>query len=236
MLFASSCSLFRPEQMLRTPADFQFAEANDSLIVYRLIPNDIIEFELYSNKGYELIDLITGQSNIKGANSTYLIEFDGTVKLPIFGRLKISGLTLREAEKLLENKYSEFYKDPFAKLKVTNHRVTIFPGGKGGTAKVLKLENPNTTLFEALAQAGGITDGKAHRVKLIRGNLKNPVVLLLDLSTIEGVKNSNLVLQANDIIYIEPQTKLASRVAEAVAPYLTLFTTILVVANLLGTK
>jgi len=117
-------------------------------------------------------------------------------------------------------------------LKVTNNRVIIFPGGQGGTSTVITLSNTNTTLIEALALAGGISDGKAHKIKLIRGDLHNPKVYLIDLSTIEGMKASNLVLQANDIIYVEPRPKVAQRILENIAPYLTLLSTTLLIYNL----
>jgi polysaccharide export outer membrane protein len=77
--------------------------------------------------------------------------------------------------------------------------------GTGGRGTVVNLKNENTTLIEALATAGGVTEtGKAYKVKLIRGDTRNPQIMLIDLSTVEGLKQSNLLLQANDIIYVEP--------------------------------
>jgi len=133
---------------------------------------------------------------------------------------------------MLEDKYIVYFNKPFVQLKVTNNRVTIFPGGQGSQAVVVNLDNPNTTLFEALAKAGGIQDGKAHRVKLIRGDLKNPQVYLIDLSTIEGMTKANLTLQANDIIYVEPRDKVPQKVIEAITPYLTLLSTFLLIYGL----
>jgi polysaccharide biosynthesis/export protein len=83
-----------------------------------------------------------------------------------------------------------------------------------------------------LALAGGITDGKAHRIKLIRGDPKNPEVYLIDLSTISGMKQSNLVLQANDIIYVEPRPKVAQRILENLTPYLALISATLLIYSL----
>ena len=54
----------------------------------------------------------------------------------------------------------------------------------------------------------------------------------MDLSTIEGVKNANLVLQANDIIYVEPRERVPQRILENVTPYLSLVTTALLVYSL----
>jgi polysaccharide export outer membrane protein len=163
---------------------------------------------------------------------TYRVEFDGTVKLPVLGYTNVAGLTTREAEVMLEEAFTEFYNRPFVQLRVVNNRVIIFPGGRGGTSSVHFLENSNTTLFEALAKSGGIADGKASRVKLIRGDPESPSIYLVDLSTIEGVKNANIVLQANDIIYVEPRERVPQRILENVTPYLSLFTTALLVYSL----
>nr|MBA3704847.1 hypothetical protein [Bacteroidota bacterium] len=109
--------------------------------------------------------------------------------------------------------------------EVINRRVIIFPGS-AGDAKVLPLHNNNTTLLEALALAGGIADyGKAHQVKLIRQNKDKNDVYLIDLSKIEGIKEGTMVLQANDIIYVEPRRRYASRVLQEIAPIVSLIST-----------
>jgi len=236
VLLLSSCSVLNPEQMLRTPRDYQYSELEELLTTdqYRLAPNDEIAFQLFTNDGERLIDpmtMISGQG-FRQQQLTYRVEFDGTIKLPVLGRTEVAGLTTREAELMLEEAFTEFYNRPFVQLRVVNNRVILFPGGRGGTSNVLYLENTNTTLFEALAKSGGIADGKASRVKLIRGEPENPSIYLVDLSTIEGVKNANIVLQANDIIYVEPRERVPQRILENVTPYLSLVTTALLVYSL----
>lgn len=57
-----------------------------------------------------------------------------------------------------------------------------------GSGHVVPLDNEGMSLIEVLGLAGGITGSKAYRVKLIRGDLRNPQVFLINLSTIEGMK------------------------------------------------
>lgn len=231
----SSCQILNPERMLRTPQGYEYAEfpSDEMQEEYRLSPNDQLYFRLYTNDGERLIDPIspTGQQQIRG-DQNYAIEFDGMVKLPVLGRVKLADMTLREAEAFLENEFTRYYNRPFVRLRVTNHRVTIFPGGRGGTSSVVYLENTNTNIFEALALAGGIADGRANRVKVIRGELSNPQIFLIDLSTIEGVRNADMIVQANDIIYVEPRERVPQRILENVTPYLSLVTTALLVYSL----
>ncbi|MEI6123495.1 MAG: polysaccharide biosynthesis/export family protein [Bacteroidota bacterium] len=235
LVFISGCKVFVPYQMLRQ-GNYPISTFPDTLKhqEYKIAPNDMLQLSVFTNNGEKIIDPIGTTTNmaVQNSNSIYLVEFDGQIKLPIVGRTQISNMTLREAEKMLENKYATYFNDPFVQLKVTNNRVTIFPGGQGSQAVVVNLENPNTTLFEALAKAGGIQDGKAHRIKLIRGDLKNPQVYVIDLSTIEGMTKANLTLQANDIIYVEPRNKVPQKVIEAITPYLTLVSTFLLIYGL----
>jgi polysaccharide biosynthesis/export protein len=233
-ILLSSCQILNPERMLRTPPGFEYARFDEKPEAreYVLAPNDQLYFRLYTNDGERLIDPISPMMQQMRGEQSYEIEFDGKVKLPVLGRVTLAGMTLREAERFLESQYIVYYNRPFVKLQVTNHRVTIFPGGRGGTSTVVYLQNTNTNLFEALALAGGIADGRANRVKLIRGDLSNPQIYLIDLSTIEGVRNANMIIQANDIIYVEPRERVPQRILENFTPYLTLVTTALLVYSL----
>lgn len=239
-----SCKPLNPSIMLKTPKDFVFdTPPETSDVEYKIAPNDVLSFRLYTNDGFRLIDFTTSTGNTNNqammqnnALFTYLVEYDGFCNLPILGRTQLDNMTIREAELLLEEKYAELYIDPFVLLDVTNRRVTIFPGSEG-TGKVITLNNNNTTLIEAIAQAGGLaTRGKAYKIKLIRGSLKDPKVYLIDLSTIEGAKKADLILQANDIIYVEPIGVTTRQVIAEASPIVSvlssLITLYLVIRNL----
>jgi len=233
-LLFSSCGWLNSSIMLKTGKNYQYSKSPDSTknADYIISANDVIEFRIFSNDGFKLIDLTSlNQSNRDyqmNNRMDFLVEFDGNVKLPILGRTKLTGLTVREAELMLEEKYASYYVKPFVLMSVQNKRVIIFPGN-AGDAKVIPLLNNNTTLIEALALAGGISDdGKAQKVKLIRRINDKDEVYLIDLSKIEGIKQANLVLQANDIIYVEPRKKIASRALAEIAPIVSLLTSTLV--------
>jgi polysaccharide export outer membrane protein len=232
--------------MFKVPKDYDYAvDQTIGNIEYRIAPNDIIGFAIYTNDGFKLVDLTTsaesvvsrvqGNAGSQNAGTLFLVEPDGMVKLPIIGKVKLTGLTVREAEKQLEQQYATFYNKPFVMVRVTNRRVLVFPG-TGGAGRVVNLDNENTTLVEALALAGGITNtGKAWKVKLIRGDLRNPKVMLIDLSTIEGVKNSNMLLQANDIIYVEPIPRFSQEILAQIAPIVSIITSLALIYNIAST-
>jgi polysaccharide export outer membrane protein len=194
---------------------------------YKIAINDNVEIQVNPNKGAMLLE--GNSSNTSGGNTgnsasmaraiTSLVEYDGTIKLPVLGRIQVKDLTQREAELMMEERYKEIFIDPFVKITITNKRVILF-SGSSGSARVMNLNNQNTTLTEAIAMSGGVTgDAKANRIKLIRGNPENPEIYLIDLSTIDGMKKGNIVLQGNDIIYIEPRNDYVINFTNRVAPY-----------------
>lgn len=226
------CKSADPSIMLKTPKDFvydTFPAVPDTQ--YVIAKDDIIKLRLMANDGIRLVDILGADgmnSSVNTSNSTsfqeYTVEFDGTTKLPVIGRIKLAGLTQRQAEDTLETLYATLYKNPFVQLSVINRRVIVFPGGMGA-AKVVPLINQNMTLFEALALAGGIDpDGKAYRIKLIRGNLKKPYVFLIDASKMETIQEADLVLQADDIIYVEPIQRPSRVFRTEVFPWISLAT------------
>lgn len=228
--------------MFKVPKDYQYAvDQTIGNVEYRIAPNDIVGFSVYTNDGFKLVDLTTSAQTVNATMNTantannqtqFLVEPDGFIKLPIINKVKVSGLTKREAEKMLEDQYATFYNKPFVMLKIINRRVLVFPGS-GGAGRVVNIENENTSLIEALALAGGITNtGKAYKIKLIRGDLRNPKVMHIDLSTIEGVKQSNLLIQANDIIYVEPVPRLSQEVLAQITPVVGILTSLVLVYNI----
>ncbi len=241
-LVLSGCKVLNPSTMLRTPKDYKYTTFSDSTASksYKISPNDRIEFRIYANKGFKLIDLTSLNNPTDVARYTYmteyLVEYDGYVKLPIIGNTMINGLTVRQAEKMLEEKYATFYVDPFVMLKVVNKRIIIFPGSPGD-AKVINLANNSTTLLEGLALSGGIAaQGKAYKIKLIREKIDqpgNPDIYLIDLSTIAGIKQGEMILQANDIIYVEPRQNYSSLLLREITPVLSLATSLILAYGLI---
>lgn len=231
-----SCRTLNPNLMFQTGKGYPFAadSANSHPAEYLIAAEDNIEMHLFTNEAFKLVDNSQGGSfNSTGQIFSYLVESDGGMKLPLLGKVPVRGLTVQQTEKLLEQKYAEYFVSPFVKLRVTNRQVLIF-SGDGGTGSIVNLQNENTTLVEALTMAGGVHGrGKAYNIKLIRGDLKNPQIFQVDLSTMEGIKKSNLTVQSKDIIYVEPSPDYTAKILVQISPYVTLLTTTLLVFNLL---
>lgn len=232
-LVFTSCKLFRPNEIFLMEKDHPVTDFKPLEKEYKLKPYDLFTLQIYTNDGIRLIETSTAQNQNNQNTLTYLIEFDGTAKLPTLGKIKMDGYTIREAETFLEQEFSKFYQKPFVKINVTNRRVIIFKSGSS-SATVLPVQNENFTLIEALASCGGLDENaKAFKIKLIRGNLNNPEIYYYNIRTLRDMEKANFVLQANDIVYVETRPRYASRVLTEIAPYLSLMTTMLLVLTLL---
>lgn len=202
---------------------------------YRIAVNDKVSFQLYVNEGADLIDgksEISLKSDVKSEGTEYTVRQNGEVELPKLGKVMAVGLTLEAFEDTLEALYSINYKKPFVKAQITNQRVIVFPGS-GSEAKVIPLNNTNTTLMEVIALAGGIAErGKANTVKLMRLVKGERLVYVMDLSVIEGIRFTDLVVQANDYIYVEPTPEAGKEILEKVIPISSLIASFAILIRL----
>jgi len=222
-------------------SDFSFAVERIERS-YVIAPFDVLELDVYTHKGERIIDpefeLQSQQRNYNTANQKKYNEFrvlqDSTIKLPLLGHIKLVGLTIDEAESYLEKRYSEYYTEPFVKLKYSNKRVVIL-GAQGG--QIIFLEDEKINLLEVLAMAGGINEGgKAQNVRIIRGDLNKPEVYLVDLSTIKGMAQSIIPVEPGDVVYVEPHRKIVSETLRdftlVLATITSVVSTVLLIQNL----
>lgn len=259
----SSCKLFYPNQMFRQK-DYQYFEfATKQLNEYTIETGNQLSVQVYSRDGFKLIDVLGGgesnampssnnnNTNIAGnansnssvANSSssitrvnYLVDNDGFARLPILGEFYVRGYSHKELEKVLSEKYSSLFVDPYVVVKVINRRVFVFKGSTGG--EVVYLNETPTSLIEVLAKAGGLDRTvKAYNIKILRGDLKNPQVQIVDLSTLEGLRKAELTLQPNDIIYVSDRKRVVRDALLEATPIfsaVSLVTTTIVLIKTLG--
>lgn len=210
---------------------------------YRIAPDDKFMFRLYTNDGKRIIDGLTGiteggssGSDGSGGNMgmNYWIKPSGYAELPIIGEVQLAGKSVKEAQDHLSLLYSAFYAKPFIQLEVTNQRVIVFPGNPG-TAKVISLVNNNTTLMEALALAGGITNrGQSKKIKIMRQFPDGRKVYEVDLSTLEGLKYADMIVQSNDYIYIEPMRQISRELLQEIGPIISIISTSVIIVTVIN--
>ena len=239
-LLLTSCGVYKQNIMLKVEDSTYKSVVNSAEDSYLIQKGDVIEVKVYSNKGELIIDPNFQLRQDLGANSMnsivekpmYIVNSDGKVFLPMIDTVSVVGISKNQLDSLLSVKYSMFYVDAFVSAKVVNRRVVVL-GATGGVVIPLKDENMN--LLEVLALAGGLeNDSKANNIRLVRGDLNDPQVEVINLSTIDGMKKATMKVQPNDVIYVEPIRKVVTETIRDIAPVISLFTSVVTLVILLS--
>jgi polysaccharide biosynthesis/export protein len=217
--------MFQLPEGTQLKQEIDIAEKN-----YVIQKYDYLELEMFTNKGERIIDPLSPPATGNGTGTsvitkpTYLVDAYGQTKFPMIGEVKLEGLSIRQAEGLLEEAYAKYYEDAYAVLRYTNKRVIVL-GATGG--QVIPLANENVKLVEVLALAQGLNnDAKAHNVRIMRGDH----VFVADLSTFDGYVKNNIPIQSGDIVYVEPVRRPLTESLRDYGPILTIITTLTTLA------
>ena len=111
----SSCTI-NSNFMLKTKNNYVFDEIDYAVNPeYKISTNDVIDFRLYTNDGFQVIDMFSSgksstQMNMNNVRNViqYNIRQDSLVELPIIGDVNLVGKTIRAAEVFLEDLFSKY--------------------------------------------------------------------------------------------------------------------------------
>lgn len=224
VLVATSCGSYKQNIMFKVSDNSILKQqAEEAQRNYVIQVNDYLKLAVFTNKGERIIDPdfelykeMTGQIGMLRPDPNYLVDVNGVAKFPKLGEIKVHGLTIREAEALLQKEYTQFYTDAFVTLQYINKRVIVLGNPVG---VVVPLVNENITLVEILALSKAIdNNAKAHNIRILRGN----DFFVADLSTLEGYQKTNMIMQHGDIVYIEPIRRPLSEAVRDYGPLLSL--------------
>jgi len=176
----------------------------------KIIPNDILEIDIYNmNKKSNIM------MNEKGPTTTpsnkYVVYADGTILLPLLNSVSVQGLSIKELNSKLTQKYREFLKAPYVKSSIKNHKIYVL--GEVVKKGVIPISGETISVIEAIAQSGGLTDHAVrNRIRVISEESGKYVMHTLDLHNFKTLNSHNLMLKNNSIVYIEPKESKAIKV------------------------
>lgn len=186
---------------------------------WKIIKGDRVEVNianLTSSEGDQHLNQILSrggqQTLVRDGTEGYLIANNGLIRLPLIGAVEIMGLTENQAAEKLSILYKQYLRNPYVSVKILNQRLFVLGEVKG--PGVVQIPNGTMNLFEALAKSGDLTtDAERTNVRVIRGGLRNPEVREINLADMSQMTLSSLILQPNDIVYVQPRAMKAYNVA-----------------------
>lgn len=170
------------------------------------IPAEIAEQSSFTFGNGDKISVVVYQHT--DLNSDLIIAPDGSITLPLVGRLEIAGLSYEEGVAAIESGVHEYY----AKATVTVNLVSItsqkvYVVGEVTSPGVLQLTG-DMPLFEAVTRAGGInTSAKTKNLLLIRQGEEGGELFMIDLDLLlSGDASQNIAMRAEDILVVPTKT------------------------------
>jgi polysaccharide biosynthesis/export protein len=150
----------------------------------------------------DLLDIIVWrQTQLSGKIP---VEEDGSIAVPLAGRVPAAGLTCPMLEKLLRDKLAPFTDDPRVTVRVADPRSKVFyVVGEVTKPGVMRL-NSGEVLSQGLAEAGGFTDFANRRaIRIIRRQPTENVKMTINYIKIEqGDLTADIPLEPGDTITV----------------------------------
>ncbi len=138
------------------------------------------------------------------------INPDGTVDIPFLKEIvKVGGLTVSEAQAVLEKLYLRYFKRPQVVLSIVSYaeRRVYVNGFVGKPGSVLVPPEETLTLGRALSMAGGIlARGSRTDVTVTRSLNGVPTPIQKDMSKIDKGEEPDFPLEDEDQIYVRDRT------------------------------
>ena len=218
--------------------------ASKGLYDARIMPKDLLTIYVSTidpkvAQPFNLGQNLNSGGNLMHNSIQYLVDNEGCINFPVLGKLKVTGLTIRETEQLISDKIAPYLAEEEKAVvicRMASFRICIL--GETGS-NIYTFDREKVSIVEAIAQAGDLTlYGKRQNILLIREDATGQKSIHRDnFNDAEIFNDPYYYLQQNDIIYVEPN-KIKARTAmfdSSISYWLGLSTTIISFGTLLFT-
>ena len=156
---------------------------------YRISQQDILQISVFQ---------------VNDLNSAVQVSQDGNITLPLVGKVQVVGRTTDEAEQIIAGKLRQKYlQSPQVSVSVKTYGKRITVSGAVGGPRVLA-DDGNTTLSQAIANAGGVSDiGNSERVHIAKSKDQHVQDEIYNLDDIQAGKAQDPLLKGGDIVVVE---------------------------------
>ncbi|HET6203791.1 MAG TPA: polysaccharide biosynthesis/export family protein [Planctomycetota bacterium] len=134
------------------------------------------------------------------------VDIDGTIDMPEVGNVHVAGLTAGEIESLLTALYRPYFEDLRVRVRIRTLAKSFYVFGEVAREGPHPFPGDVTLLEAVLRSAPNRVTANLARVRLVRGDPVDPLVVVVDLERLlrTGDTTYNLRLRENDIVIVPP--------------------------------
>jgi polysaccharide export outer membrane protein len=178
--------------------------------------NDILRVEIrsYDEKANQIFNNALGQQQMMGGGMMMVggdpffffgnpVNDSGFLDLPVVGNIKVSGLSLEQAQQQVQAQIDKYFSQVFVRVTFGGIRFAVM-GEVRSPNKFVAMQN-RLTVLEALSMAGGpLPEGNRRRVQLIRQYPGGSRVVYLDLTDRSLLESPYYFVRPNDVLHVTP--------------------------------
>ncbi len=206
-----------------TQSDIEYLKLKDNKTItfteaeiedYKLKPNDELYIQItsldeavsnvFSNSG--------GAQNFIGLQpygaslTSYAINKDGYLILPLIGSLLVKDKTLKQVSEMLKDSLMNILSQPNVTVKLVNRYISVL--GEVRNPGHFSYSQEKLNIFDALGLAGDMTIySNRKQVILSRNENGKNTLIELDLTKPEILESNYYNLRPNDMVYVKPMRK-----------------------------
>ena len=173
-------------------------------------------------------------SSVSGSgNNGYLVEADGTIQFPQFGKLQVAGLQRKQLIDMLTKKLLKLVNDPIVTIQFLNFKITVL--GEVGKPGPVAIPDGKVNIIDAIGLAGDLPlTARRDNIMVIRENNGQREFGYVNLLSKNIFSSPYYILKQNDVVYVElTKAKVAAnnQTTNAVRNNISLITTVLSVVS-----
>lgn len=183
---------------------------NERSVNYKLQPGDNLYIRFINPIDEQSAASLTGDYSSRTISSdasiylsSYTVDEDGFIELPLVGKIEVKNQTVDEAKALIQNELDKFANQTTIVVKLSNFNLTVL--GEVTRPGMFKVYQSQINLFEAVSMAGNMTNfAKRDEVKIIRQTDNGSEIITVDMGSADILSSPYYYLKPNDIVYVEP--------------------------------
>lgn len=176
----------------------------------KLQANDVVSVRITSDNPeasemYNVQQSATNSNNIGVTLQGYLVGIDGTISLPILGKMQVDQLTISELEQKVADqlKAQKHLTNPLVTARLLNAKFTVL--GEVKSPGTYTFTEQSISLLQALGYAGDLTiNGKRNEILLIREENHQKTYVHIDMTSKKWFDSPYYYIKPNDVIYVTP--------------------------------
>ena len=134
-------------------------------------------------------------------NTGFTLDANGELELPEIGVLKLSDLTIPEAELKVKQALEGYYEVPMVRIQLLNYHFTVL--GEVEKEGRYTSYDPRLTIFYSISLAGNIGEfADRSNIKIVRQEGENAKVIYINMLDETTLNADNFYIKRDDIIIV----------------------------------